>query len=71
MKDEEFSLKLDTREYAWGTSLENVYLASANRTVYIGHTGINIRVIGKVATASNLYLNGLVIFSVTNCDKIT
>jgi hypothetical protein len=68
VKDETFSLKLDNHEYAWKTSLEEKYLPTAARTVYIGRTGINIHITGNKTTAITPTLQGIVVFAVSTCD---
>jgi hypothetical protein len=71
VKDETFSLILDNHEYAWKTALEEKYLSSASRTVYIGRTGINISVSGSRTTVITPTLQGIVVFAVSTCDVIS
>jgi hypothetical protein len=69
VKDETFSLILDNHEYAWKTSLEEKYLSTADRTVYIGRSGNNISVTGNKTTAITPTLQGVVVFEVSECAK--
>ncbi|MFO7612869.1 MAG: hypothetical protein R6W99_10415 [Clostridia bacterium] len=71
VKDETFSLRLDNREYAWKTSLEEKYLPDAKRNVYIGRTGINISVTGNKTTVTVPNLQGIIVFTVSTCDTIS
>jgi cytoskeletal protein RodZ len=71
VKDETFSLTLDNHEYAWKTALEEKYLTTASRTVYIGRTGINISVSGNRTKVVTPTLQGIVVFNVATCDIIS
>ena len=53
LADEKINVSLDSKEYAWNTSLEQIKLKDGILPVYIGHTGINIKVSGKELGLSN------------------
>jgi len=65
------STKLDSRQYASLTSLQEVYLPDANKNVYIGRTGYNISVKGMMTGAFYPSLKGLPVFEISECYRIS
>jgi hypothetical protein len=68
LKGRSFLLKLSVNEYAYGTALEETYLDAVGKTVWLGRSGIRIRLTGHATTRVAPGLQGLTIFSVSACE---
>jgi hypothetical protein len=64
------SVACSVKEYAMGVELVEVYLPDAKTTVYMGRSGVRIRVSGKSISVKISGLQGLPVYSVTQCERL-